>query len=245
MKRGFRARRRGIRRYRWCGSTTTAPIHSREACSFSPRRLHMKSSSHLIPTGAPLSASDSEDATLTVALRGGHTFHVVLGSGEATARRAIRSTARCRGVGCPARRHRPGARRQLRRSDRLEQVREQRSLSDLESYGDGEVTFAGLDISGSFVWVEGITVRNQMYGLAAIANPTDVVVRRSSFLNNHYSILMEEGGRNLHRGQHHRRGHPVLHREPRRRRHRVEHDRWPHSGATASPTWPTGSPIRR
>jgi hypothetical protein len=65
-----------------------------------------------------------------------------------------------------------------------------------KAYGDGEVLFDGVDISGSHVWVEGITVRNQPYGLAALSNPDDVVLRRSAFYNNHYSVLMEEGGRN-------------------------------------------------
>jgi hypothetical protein len=65
-----------------------------------------------------------------------------------------------------------------------------------KAYGDGDVLFQGVDISGSHVWVEGITVRDQPYGLAALSNPDDVVVRRSAFYNNHYAILMEEGGRN-------------------------------------------------
>ena len=65
-----------------------------------------------------------------------------------------------------------------------------------KAYGDGEVLFDGVDISGSHVWVEGITVRNQAYALAALSNPDDVVVQRSSFFNNHYSIYMEDGGRN-------------------------------------------------
>jgi hypothetical protein len=65
-----------------------------------------------------------------------------------------------------------------------------------KAYGDGEVLFHGVDISGSHVWVESITVRDQQYGLAALNNPDDVVVRRSAFYNNHYSIVMEEGGRN-------------------------------------------------
>ena len=64
------------------------------------------------------------------------------------------------------------------------------------AYGDGEVLLRGVDIAGSHVWLEGITIRNQPYALMAASNPDDVVVRRCRFLNNHYGIYMQEGGRN-------------------------------------------------
>jgi hypothetical protein len=64
-----------------------------------------------------------------------------------------------------------------------------------KAYGDGEVLFHGVDIQASHVWLEGVTVRNEAYGLRGFSNPENVVVRRCSFYNNHYAIVLAEGGR--------------------------------------------------
>lgn len=60
--------------------------------------------------------------------------------------------------------------------------------------GDGDVVINGIDIAASHVWVEGVTVRNQSNGLMSTAPATNVVVTRCTFLNNHYSIYLQQGG---------------------------------------------------
>ena len=65
-----------------------------------------------------------------------------------------------------------------------------------KAFGDGDAALDGIDVSASYVWLEGLTVRNQAYGLRAAANPDAVVVRSCRFSNNHYGIWMMEGGRN-------------------------------------------------
>jgi hypothetical protein len=62
--------------------------------------------------------------------------------------------------------------------------------------GDGETVMNGIDIAASHIWLEGLTVRNQQYATFSIAAPDDVVVRRCSFYNNHYSIYLQQGGSN-------------------------------------------------
>jgi hypothetical protein len=62
--------------------------------------------------------------------------------------------------------------------------------------GDGEAAFDGIDVSASFVWLEGLTVRNQPYALMSKNAPTGVVISRCSFFNNHYSIYLQRGGSN-------------------------------------------------
>jgi hypothetical protein len=63
-----------------------------------------------------------------------------------------------------------------------------------KSAGDGEALFAGIDISASYVWLEGLTVRDQPYALMSKNAPTGVVISRCSFFNNHYSIYLQRGG---------------------------------------------------
>jgi hypothetical protein len=58
--------------------------------------------------------------------------------------------------------------------------------------GDGEALFAGIDVSASYVWLEGLTLRDQPYALMSKNAPTGVVVSRCSFFNNHYSIYRSE-----------------------------------------------------
>jgi hypothetical protein len=60
--------------------------------------------------------------------------------------------------------------------------------------GDGEALFAGIDVSASYVWLEGLTLRDQPYALMSKNAPTGVVISRCSFFNNHYSIYLQRGG---------------------------------------------------
>lgn len=62
------------------------------------------------------------------------------------------------------------------------------------SAGDGEAVFAGIDVSASYVWLEGLTVRDQPFALMSKNAPTGVVISRCSFYNNHYSIYLQRGG---------------------------------------------------
>jgi hypothetical protein len=63
-----------------------------------------------------------------------------------------------------------------------------------KSAGDGEALFDGIDVSGSYVWLEGLTVTNQAYALMSKGAPTGVVISRCRFFNNHYSIYLQQGG---------------------------------------------------
>jgi hypothetical protein len=60
--------------------------------------------------------------------------------------------------------------------------------------GDGEALFAGIDVGASYVWLDGLTVRDQAYALMSKNAPTAVVITRCSFFNNHYSIYLQRGG---------------------------------------------------
>jgi hypothetical protein len=60
--------------------------------------------------------------------------------------------------------------------------------------GDGEVLMNGIDIAASHIWLEGITVRDQSYATFSINAPSNVVMTRCSFFNNHYSIYLQQGG---------------------------------------------------
>jgi hypothetical protein len=63
-----------------------------------------------------------------------------------------------------------------------------------KSAGDGEALFDGMDVYGSYVWLEGLTVRDQPYALMSKGAPVGVVISRCSFFNNHYSIYLQQGG---------------------------------------------------
>jgi hypothetical protein len=65
-----------------------------------------------------------------------------------------------------------------------------------KSAGDGEAMFAGIDVSASYVWLEGLTLRDQPFALMSKDAPTGVVISRCSFFNNHYSIYLQRGGSN-------------------------------------------------
>jgi Right handed beta helix region len=60
--------------------------------------------------------------------------------------------------------------------------------------GDGEALFAGIDVSASYVWLEGLTLRNLPYALMSKNAPTGVVISRCAFFNNHYSVYLQQGG---------------------------------------------------
>jgi hypothetical protein len=60
--------------------------------------------------------------------------------------------------------------------------------------GDGEVLMNGIDIGASHIWLEGITVRDQAYATFSTGAPTNVVITRCRFFNNHYSIYLQRGG---------------------------------------------------
>ena len=48
--------------------------------------------------------------------------------------------------------------------------------------------------SASYVWLEGLTLRDQPFALMSKNAPTGVVISRCSFFNNHYSIYLQRGG---------------------------------------------------
>jgi hypothetical protein len=60
-----------------------------------------------------------------------------------------------------------------------------------QAAGDGEVTLGNADVGGDYVWVEGITVRDQDNGLTGGAD--NVVVSQCRFYNNHKSVLLSSG----------------------------------------------------
>ena len=47
--------------------------------------------------------------------------------------------------------------------------------------GDGEVLMDGIDVLASYVWLEGVTVRNQAYAVLSVNSPAGVVITRSTF----------------------------------------------------------------
>ncbi len=64
-----------------------------------------------------------------------------------------------------------------------------------KSVGDGEVLMDGIDIAASHIWLENLTVRNQSYATFSINAPENVVVKGCGFYNNHYSIYLQQGGK--------------------------------------------------
>lgn len=61
--------------------------------------------------------------------------------------------------------------------------------------GDGEATVNGITIAAGYVWLEGLTVRDQPSGIKTSNSPDYVVVQHCSLQNNHYSIDLRSGGR--------------------------------------------------
>ncbi|PYQ09167.1 MAG: hypothetical protein DMF83_04330 [Acidobacteria bacterium] len=61
--------------------------------------------------------------------------------------------------------------------------------------GDGEALFVdGYNFGASHIWVEGLTVRDQAFATFSLDCPSDVVVRRNFFYDNHYNIYLQRGG---------------------------------------------------
>ncbi len=61
--------------------------------------------------------------------------------------------------------------------------------------GDGEALLVdGFNLGASHVWVEGLTVRDQAFATFSLDCPSDVVVRRNFFYDNHYNIYLQRGG---------------------------------------------------
>lgn len=56
--------------------------------------------------------------------------------------------------------------------------------------GDGEATFGQVDVGASYIWLEGLTVRDQDDGLRQSGDPENVVISRCLFYNNHKSIRL-------------------------------------------------------
>ncbi len=62
--------------------------------------------------------------------------------------------------------------------------------------GDGEVLMNGIDVLAGYVWLQGVTVRNQRYAVLSFNSPAGVVITRSTFENNHYGIYLQGAGSN-------------------------------------------------
>src|SRR5947207_11523530 len=60
--------------------------------------------------------------------------------------------------------------------------------------GDGEARLDGIDVAASHVWVEGLTVRNQFYGILSVNAPEDVVIKRNKLFGNHYGVFLWQDG---------------------------------------------------
>ncbi|NND32447.1 MAG: hypothetical protein HKN76_07640, partial [Saprospiraceae bacterium] len=64
-----------------------------------------------------------------------------------------------------------------------------------KSVGDGEAIFNGIRLEANYIWLEGIKIIDQQYGLrTSPPGPIGVVVSRCHFVNNHYSIYLNDGG---------------------------------------------------
>lgn len=62
--------------------------------------------------------------------------------------------------------------------------------------GDGQAVFSKVELSASYIWLEGITVKNKgnsWFGLGASRNAKGVVIKRNKFFGFNYSILLRRG----------------------------------------------------
>jgi hypothetical protein len=66
--------------------------------------------------------------------------------------------------------------------------------------GDGDAVFDAIRVGASHVWLEGLTLKRkgESNGLRALAETTDVVLRRNTFRGFHYSITLSTTSRNWH-----------------------------------------------
>ncbi len=64
--------------------------------------------------------------------------------------------------------------------------------------GNGTVTFNGVDVNASHIWLEGINIEkgpSDTTGIKTSNSPEDVVISRNNFNNCHYSIWLSGGGK--------------------------------------------------
>lgn len=125
----------------------------------------------------------------------GRAFHVVpgTGGGDGSAENPFRGVAAAQAIA------QPGDTFQLHAGSYGGRIRFDRPGTPAnyivwKAAGDGEVALVGIDLAASHVWLEGVTVRNQANALVSMGAPADVVVTRCTFLNNHYSIYLQQGG---------------------------------------------------
>ena len=61
--------------------------------------------------------------------------------------------------------------------------------------GDRDPVFQGIRLDANHLWLEGLKIVNQQYGLRTDPpGPQNIVVKRCFFENNHYSIYLNDGG---------------------------------------------------
>nr|MBA3642189.1 right-handed parallel beta-helix repeat-containing protein [Acidobacteriota bacterium] len=60
--------------------------------------------------------------------------------------------------------------------------------------GDGEVSLGTIEVAASHVWLDGLTVRNRPFALLSVNSPTNVVITRCHFLNNHFALYLNGAG---------------------------------------------------
>jgi hypothetical protein len=144
----------------------------------------------------------SETQTLTIATRplptpfpGGRVFHVTPGSGAGNGS----PTSPFRGIAAAQTAAQPGDVLLLHAGNYGGRITFDKPGTAgrhivWRAAGDGEALFAGIDVAASYVWLDGVTIRNQPYALMSKNAPSDVVITRSGFFNNHYSIYLQRGG---------------------------------------------------
>ena len=64
--------------------------------------------------------------------------------------------------------------------------------------GDGETAISGIRVSGDYLWLEGLTVRDRANALLTYSSPQGVVITRNYFYSNHYAVRLNHGGSNWH-----------------------------------------------
>ena len=144
----------------------------------------------------------AETRTLTVATRplptpyaGGRVFHVTPGSGGGTGS----PTNPFRGIAAAQAGAQPGDLLLLHAGNYGGRITFDKPGTAgrhivWRAAGDGEALFAGIDVAASYVWLDSVTIRDQPYALMSKNAPSDVVITRSGFFNNHYSIYLQRGG---------------------------------------------------
>lgn len=196
--------------YRVAGSTTWKPALPLTRVDYNGANMLAGSLLFLNPHTTyqvKLALSDpdggAETRVVTAATRrlpappvGGRIFHVTPGSGggEGSAANPFRGIAAAQTVA------QPGDTFLLRAGSyggriRFDKAGTAASYLVWKGAGDGEVLINGVDIAASHLWLEGLTVRNQGYATFSINAPENVVVTRCHFYNNHYSIYLQQGGK--------------------------------------------------